>query len=61
MSNFRSSPVQRTDLHVIEELLLMKIMLFSFYEDTGQARYAVYISKQSEDYLEIYLLFWEGH
>ena len=56
-----SYPIQPSELPALEEKLRLRINLFSFYDDKGQARYPLYISKQSEEYTEIDLLYWEGH
>ncbi|KAF0146940.1 MAG: hypothetical protein FD143_3161, partial [Ignavibacteria bacterium] len=56
-----SYPVEPTDVPMIEEQLNLKINIFSFYDDTGKARYPLYVSKREHYTKEIDLLYWGGH
>ena len=53
-------PVEIDKLEAIEQDIKIPVNVFSFFDDEGKGRYAVYLSKLSEaDAID--LLFWKGH
>ena len=55
---YRVSPAQIPE---IEEILKIKINIFSFFDDEGKGRYPLYISKKNDFEKEIDLLYWNEH
>ena len=54
-------PVKPDQIPMIEEMLNLKINVFSFYDDEGKARYPLYVSKRTQFRKEIDLLYWNEH
>ena len=53
-------PVSIADIPEIEKKLEVNINVFSFNDDVGQARYAMYLSKTNFEHT-VDLLYWNGH
>ena len=55
-----SYPVDPHQVPEIEDKLGLRINLFSFFDETGEARYPLYVSKKRFTD-EVDLLYWPGH
>ena len=54
-------PVEPDRISEMENKLNLKINVFGYYDDTGAARYPIYISKRTTFTNEIDLLYWKEH
>ena len=54
-------PVEPERMLEMENKLNLKINVFSFYDDEGQARFPLFISKRQHYAQEIDLLYWDEH
>ena len=53
-------PVEPNNIGEVEDILHIKINIFSFFDDEGKGRYPLYVSKK-EFPMEMDVLYWKGH